>query len=138
MNVAEFAITKKVTTWLLVVILVGGGVSAYQEMGKLEDPPFTIKQAKVVTNYPGATPQQVEEEVTYHIEEAMQQLGQLKRLKKTISREGQSEVELEFKDGYYAEDMPDIYDEVRRKIQDMVHKLPPGAQTPQVVDDFAD
>ena len=138
MNIAEFAITKKVTTWLLVVILVFGGLSAYQKMGKLEDPAFTIKQAKVVTNYPGATPEQVEEEVTYHIEEAMQQLGQLKLLKKTISREGQSEVEIEFKDGYYVEDMPNIYDEVRRQLKDMEHKLPPGAGKPQVIDDFAD
>lgn len=138
MNIAEFAITKKVTTWLLVAILVFGGLSAYQKMGKLEDPAFTIKQAKVITNYPGATPEQVEEEVTYHIEEAMQQLGQLKRLKKTISREGQSEVEIEFKDGFYADDMPNIYDEVRRKLKDMEHKLPPGAGSPQVVDDFAD
>ena len=75
MNIAEFAITKKVTTWLLVLIMVFGGLSAYRQMGKLEDPNFTIKQAKVVTNYPGATPRQVEEEVTYHVEEAMQQLG---------------------------------------------------------------
>jgi multidrug efflux pump subunit AcrB len=138
MDIAEFAITKKVTTWLLVAILVFGGLSAYQEMGKLEDPNFTIKQAKIVTDYPGATPEQVDREVTYHIEEAMQQLGQLKRLKKTISREGQSEVEIEFKDGYYQEDMPNIYDEVRRKVKDMEHKLPPGAGKPRVIDDFAD
>jgi multidrug efflux pump subunit AcrB len=138
MNIAEFAITKRVTTWLLVLILVFGGLSAYQQMGKLEDPNFTIKQAKIITNYPGATPQQVEEEVTYHVEEAMQQLGQLKRLKKTISREGQSEVEIEFKDGFYQADMPGIYDEVRRKIKDMTHKLPPGAEEPIVNDDFAD
>ncbi len=88
MDIAAFSITKKVTTWLLIIILVGGGLGAYEEIGKLEDPAFTIKQAKVITNYPGATPRQVEEEVTYHIEDAMQQLEQLKRLKKTISREG--------------------------------------------------
>ena len=138
MNIAEFSITRKVTTWLLVIIFMGGGYSAYQSMGKLEDPAFTIKQAKIITNYPGATPRQVEEEVTYHIEDAMQQLEQLKRLRKTISREGQSEVEIEFKDEYVKADMPNIYDEVRRKLQDMQHKLPPGAGTPSVADDFAD
>ncbi|CAA0095329.1 Cobalt-zinc-cadmium resistance protein CzcA [BD1-7 clade bacterium] len=138
MNIAEFSIRNKVTTWLLIVILVGGGFLGYEEMGKLEDPNFTIKQAKIVTLYPGASPTEVQQEVTYHVENAMQQLEQLKRLDKTISREGYSEVSVEFKDKYRAADMPNIYDEVRRKIQDMKHKLPPGAQTPVVLDDFAD
>lgn len=138
MNIAEYSIRNKVVTWLITIIFVGGGLMAYENIGKLEDPKFTIKEAKVITYYPGATPMQVQEEVTYHVEEAMQQLEQLKRLKMSISREGYSEVSIEFKDKYKPEDMPNIYDEVRRKIQDMQHKLPPGAGKPIVVDDFAD
>ncbi len=88
MGIAEFSMRNRVTTWLLIVVLVGGGFLGYEEMGKLEDPNFTIKQAKIVTLYPGATPMEVQNEVTYHVENAMQQLEQLKRLNKTISREG--------------------------------------------------
>ena len=80
MNIAEFSIKSKVITWLVVIILVGGGLSAYEEMGKLEDPEFTIKEAKVFTLYPGANPQQVNSEVTYHVEDAVQQLEEIKRL----------------------------------------------------------
>ncbi|GLP95205.1 efflux RND transporter permease subunit [Paraferrimonas sedimenticola] len=138
MNIAEYSVVNKVVTWLFVLILVGGGVGAYEEMGKLEDPAFTIKEAKVITLYPGATVTQVESEVTYHVEDAVQQLGQLKRIKMSISRPGYSEVTVEFKDEYGPKDMPSIYDELRRKIADMKHKLPPGAQAPSVVDDFAD
>ena len=138
MNITEYALKNTVSTWLLVIIFLGGGFLAYEKMGKLEDPNFTIKEAKVVTLYPGATPQQVQEEVTYHIEDAMQQLGQLKRLSMTISSEGRSEVTIQIKDKYSAEQMPNIYDEIRRKLADMRHKLPPGAQDPQVIDDFGD
>ncbi|NRB41861.1 MAG: efflux RND transporter permease subunit [Pseudomonadales bacterium] len=138
MNIAEYAVKNVVSTWLLVIIFLGGGLLAYEKMGKLEDPDFTIKEAKIITLYPGATPQQVQEEVTYHIEDAMQQLGQLKRLKMTISSEGRSEVTIQLKDKYSADKMPNIYDEVRRKLADMQHKLPPGAMAPQVVDDFGD
>ncbi|MGO1120403.1 efflux RND transporter permease subunit [Rhodovibrionaceae bacterium A322] len=138
MNIGEFSVRKKVISWLLIIILVGGGVSGFQAMGKLEDPNFTIKKAKVITSYPGATAAQVQDEVTYHIEEAIQRLPQLKRIKMSISRPGLSDIEIEFKDHYTTEEFPDIYDELRRKIADMKHKLPPGAGDPVIVDDFAD
>lgn len=138
MNIGEYSVRKKVISWLLVIIMVGGGVSGFQAMGKLEDPNFTIKKAKVITTYPGANAQQVQDEVTYHIEEAIQKLPQLKRIKMSISRPGLSDIEIEFKDQYTTKDFPDIYDELRRKIADMRSKLPPGAGDPVVVDDFAD
>jgi multidrug efflux pump subunit AcrB len=107
-------------------------------MGKLEDPAFTIKNAKVITLYPGATAEEVQDEVTYHIEEAIQLMGQVDRIDMSISRPGMSDIKIEFKNTYRAEDFPDIYDELRRKLKDMEHKLPTGAQPPQVIDDFGD
>ncbi len=56
----------------------------------------------------------------------------------SISRPGMSDIQVTFKDKYVTKDFPDIYDEVRRKIEDMLHKLPPGAQEPIIVDSFAD
>jgi len=80
----------------------------------------------------------VQDEVTYHVEEAIQLMEQVKWIKKSISRPGLSDVTIEFKDKYRGENFPGIYDELRRKIADMLHKLPPGAQPPVVVDSFAD
>jgi len=107
-------------------------------MGRLEDPAFTVKLAKIITLYPGTSAHQVQDEVTYHVEEAIQLMEQVKWIKKFISRPGLSDVTIEFKDKYRGADFPGIYDELRRKIADMLHKLPPDAQPPMVVDSFAD
>ena len=138
MNIGQYSVKNKVVTWLVVVVLVGGGLQAYQTMGKLEDPAFTIKEAKVFTPYPGAAPTEVRTEVTYHIEDAIQQMEQVKELKMSVSREGMSEVSIKFKDKYKGPDFPNIYDELRRKISDVQAKLPPGAGPSRVIDDFAD
>jgi len=137
-NIGQYSVKNKVVTWLVAIVLVGGGLQAYQSIGKLEDPAFTIKEAKVFTPYPGASPTQVRTEVTYHIEDAIQQMEQLKELKMSISREGMSEVSIKFKDKYKGPDFPNIYDELRRKIADAQSRLPPGAGPSIVVDDFAD
>ena len=138
MNLGEFSVRTPVIGWLLIIILIGGGISGFQAMGKLEDPAYTIKKAKVITYYPGASAKSVQDEVTYHIEDAIQRLPQLKRIKMSISRPGMSDIEIDFKDHYTTEDFPAIYDELRRKIADMRHLLPPGAQEPAIIDDFAD
>lgn len=137
MNIAEYSVTKKVTTWLLIILFLAGGVTALQDISRLEDPEFTIKEAKVYTGYPGATPQEVEREVTYHIENAVQELQQLKRVE-SISQSGFSEVTVKIKDKYKKQDFPNIWDELRRKINDAQSTLPPGAQTSIVFDDFGD
>jgi len=138
MNIGEYSVRNKVVSWLLVVIFIGGGIAGFESIGKLEDPAFTIKNAKVITLYPGATAQQVQDEVTYHLEEAIQLMGQVKHIKMTVSRPGMSDILIEFKDTYRAKDFPDIYDELRRKLKDMEDKLPPGAHPPRVIDDFGD
>ncbi len=138
MNIGEFSVERPVISWLIVVILVFGGLWAFDRMGKLEDPAFTIKVAKIITLYPGASAQQVQDEVTYHIENALQRMEQIKHIKMSISRPGMSDIQIEFKDKYRAEDFPNIYDELRRKIADMRSQLPPGAQDPMIIDEFGD
>lgn len=138
MSIGEYFVRQPVTTWLLIVVLVGGGVWAFDNMGRLEDPNFTIKQAKVITHYPGATAEQVQEEVTYHLENAIQRMEQVKQIQMSVSRPGLSDILIEFKDNYRAEDFPAIYDELRRKIADMRSRLPPGAADPRVFDEFGD
>jgi multidrug efflux pump subunit AcrB len=138
MNVGEYSVIRPVISWLVIIILVGGGIWAFDKMGKLEDPAFTIKLAKIITLYPGASAQQVQDEVTYHIEDAIQRMEQVKNIKMSISRPGLSDIQIEFKDKYRSEDFPDIYDELRRKMADMQSKLPPGAQAPMIIDEFGD
>lgn len=138
MNIGEFSVQNKVISWLLVVIMVGGGIVAFDRMGKLEDPAFTIKSAKILTPYPGATAQEVQDELTYHLEDAIQKLPQIKRIKMSVSRPGLSDILIDFKDEYKAADLPNIFDELRRKIADVKPSLPPGAHDPVVLDDFGD
>jgi multidrug efflux pump subunit AcrB len=138
MNIGEYSIENKVISWLLVVIMVAGGIIAFDRMGKLEDPAFTIKSAKILTPYPGATAQEVQDELTYHLEDAIQKLPQIKRIKMSVSRPGLSDILIDFKDEYKAGDLPNIFDELRRKIVDVKPSLPPGARDPIVLDDFGD
>ncbi len=138
MNIGEYSVKNPVISWLLVIVFLAGGYSGFMKMGKLEDPEFTIKDVKIITQYPGATAQQVYDEVTYHIEEAIQLMPQVKWIKMSISRPGMSDITVTFQDKYNKDDFPDIYDEVRRKIADMLYKLPPGAHEPVIVDSFAD
>ena len=72
MNIGEYSVNNRVISWLLVVIMIGGGLIAFERMGKLEDPAFTIKSAKILTLYPGATAREVQEELTHHLEDAIQ------------------------------------------------------------------
>lgn len=138
MNIGEYSVQNKVISWLLVVIMVGGGLAAFDGMGKLEDPAFTIKSAKILTAYPGATAQEVQDEVTYHLEDAIQRMEQVKWIKMSVSRPGLSDILIDFKDEYKADDLPNIFDELRRKVSDVKSSLPPGAMAPAVIDDFGD
>ena len=138
MNIGEYSVVRKVISWLLVVILVGGGLIAFDRMGKLEDPAFTIKAAKILTRYPGATAREVQEELTYHLEDAIQKMPQIKRIKMSVSRPGLSDILIDFKDEYKAAELPNVFDELRRKIADVKPYLPPGAKDPVILDDFGD
>lgn len=71
MNIAEYSIRHKVISWMFVLLLLIGGGISFTGLGQLEFPEFTIKEALVITAYPGASPEQVEEEVTLPLEDAL-------------------------------------------------------------------
>ena len=137
MNIAELSIKKSVITWTVTVVMLFLGYFAYMDLPRLEDPEFAIKDAVVVTAYPGASPSEVEEEVTEKIEKACQELGQLKRVE-SYSTRGLSTVKVKIKDKYDKDALPAVWDELRRKILDVTPQLPPGAGPPIVNDDFGD
>ncbi len=137
MNIAEIAIKKSVVTWTITVILLGVGALSFTTLPRLEDPEFTIKDAIIVTPYPGASAAEVEEEVSDVIERAVQQLGQLKRVQSTSTR-GMSSIKATIKDQYDVNTLPQVWDELRRKVNDYQSRLPPGAGPSIVNDDFGD
>lgn len=136
-NPAAFALKKRTIMFVLTLLIIVVGALSYQSLGRLEDPTFTIKTALVVTRYPGATPGEVEEEVTDAIEEAIQSMGQVDEVYST-SQESLSIVYVDMKDEYTSAELPQIWDELRRKINDVQGKLPPGAVPSLVNDDFGD
>ncbi len=137
MDIARFSIDKPVNVWLMVVILLLGGILAMSKIGRLEDPAFTIKQVKVYTAYPGAGAEKVEREVTERLEIAIQQMPQLKKVS-SVSSPGLSEVTVEVKSTYDSKVLPQIWDELRKRIRDTASSLPTGTQDPIVYDDFGD
>jgi len=137
MKLAEYSIKNSVTSWMFALILLLGGIISYNGLGRLEDPEFTIKMAMVTTAYPGASPTQVEEEVTYPIENAIQQLPYVKFIS-SVSSAGLSQIVVEMKPIYRKNDLKQIWDELRHKINDLTPKLPPGVYPPNVIDDFGD
>jgi multidrug efflux pump subunit AcrB len=137
MNIAEFSIRKSVITWTMSVVLLILGYQAYQNLPRLEDPEFVIKDAVVITPYPGASPEEVEQDVTERIEKAIQELGQLKRVESYSSR-GLSTVKVKLQDHYDKYSIAQVWDEMRRKIYDVQAELPPGAGPTIINDDFGD
>jgi multidrug efflux pump subunit AcrB len=137
MNLAEFSINKKVVTWALTAVLVVAGLMVYQNLPRLEDPEFTIKEAIVATPYPGASAEEVEQEVTDMLETEIQKLGQLWWIESTSMR-GQSIIKARIKDKYDKNGLPQVWDELRRKVNEAQVKLPPGAGPSSVDDDFGD
>ncbi len=134
-QLVEFGLQYKAVMILITAIIVFGGIFSFFSLGQLEDPPFSVKSALVITQYPGATPEEVEQEVTDRLETAIHQLPQVKHIY-SMSREGLSYIKVDIKDRYWAKDLPQVWDELRRKVNDTASSLPPGVEAPRVVDDF--
>jgi multidrug efflux pump subunit AcrB len=137
MNIAEFAIKKKTFFLFVSLVLAVSGVVSYLKIGKLEDPEFTVKIAVVVTPYPGASPLQVEKEVTDRIEKAVQKMDALDYVH-SESRAGMSIVYVYLQESTPSRHVPQQWDHLRRNINDIQDDLPPGSGPPRIMDDFGD
>lgn len=137
MNIAEYSIKNRVISWLFIIILAIGGVTSFLNLGRLEDPAFTIKDAMIIATYPGATSKEVEEELTYPLEKEIRQLPYIDHITSTSSN-GMSQIMVSMKMDYGPDELPQIWDEMRRKINDLKPTLPSGVQSLQIIDDFGD
>src|SRR5262245_48194331 len=138
MNAGEFSVRNNRVIFVAMLLLIAGGYAGYRTMGRLEDPEFTIKQALIITPYPGASADEVAKEVTNPIERAVQRLGQPDRVESESSR-GMSVVIARVKDRFHKDAIPQVWDELRRKINDVQPQLPPSVRGQSIVrDDFGD
>ncbi|PYE27855.1 multidrug efflux pump subunit AcrB [Paraburkholderia silvatlantica] len=137
MNLARALIEKPLIAWTIALVSLIGGIIAYIDIGRLEDPKFTIKTAVVVTLYPGASARQVESEVTDRMESAVQQLEQVDFIR-SRSMAGYSEVRVQIRDQYASKVLQQVWEQLRRQVNDVTPHLPPGAGPPIVFDRFGD
>ena len=138
MNPGVFSIQHNRVVLVAMALAVLGGLVAYRNLGRLEDPEFTIKQALIITPYPGASATEVAQEVTNPIEIACQQMSQLDFVESESTR-GQSLVSVRIKDRYDKHRIQQVWDELRRKVADVQSQLPPAARGQSVIiDDFGD
>lgn len=137
MSIAKLAVEKKTVTAFTTTTLLVAGLFAFLQLGQLEDPEFTVKTAVITTAYPGSTAREVELEVTDRIELALQELPQVKYLESN-SRPGISTISVEIQPSYTSEQLPQVWQELRAKVDDVTPGLPPGCGEPVVTDDFGD
>ncbi|MEZ8049423.1 MULTISPECIES: efflux RND transporter permease subunit [Vibrio] len=137
MNLADFAIKQRTFILFFTALSVIASLFSYFELGKLEDPSFTIKTAVVVTLYPGASAEEVEQQVTDTVETKLQEMATLNRLR-SLSRPGMSMVFVDLKESLNSKALPQEWDLLRRKVSDMKLLLPSTAQISVVQDEFSE
>ncbi|PKH55959.1 transporter [Shewanella sp. Choline-02u-19] len=137
MNLAEFAIKQRLFVLFFSVLCVIVGIISYFELGKLEDPTFTVKSAVVVTLYPGASAKEVELQVTDKIETKLQEMGSVWKLR-SLSRPGSSMIFVDLKETTNSDELPQEWDLLRRKVNDVKLTLPVTAQVSIVQDEFSE
>ncbi|MGC8121229.1 efflux RND transporter permease subunit [Marinobacter sp. VGCF2001] len=139
MDFARFAIEKRTSVWVIVFLVLLGGYISYMNLGRFEDPEFTIRKAVIITPYEGASAQDVADEVTDPIEAAVQTMQEVKEIT-SVSMQGRSEVnvEIELSFAKTKAELEQVWDKLRRKVNDAQRSLPSGAGPSFVNDDFAD
>ncbi|MHC1775599.1 MAG: efflux RND transporter permease subunit [Lentimicrobium sp.] len=137
MNIPNYSLNNPKVIYFLLAILLAGGVFSFGTLEKKEDAPFVIKQVAVVTRYPGATPQEVEQLITEPIERTIQSMRRIRKIKSESSY-GLSKIDVELLATTPSDEIPQMWDELRRKVMDVQPSLPQGASPISVADDFGD
>ena len=136
-NLSRWALEHPALTRYLMVVLMLLGFAAYFQLGQDEDPPFTFRAMVVRTYWPGATAQQVAEQVTDKLERTLQEVPYADKIR-SYSKPGESQIIFQIKDSSKPGDVPNVWYSVRKKIGDMRYTLPAGVQGPFFNDDFGD
>jgi multidrug efflux pump subunit AcrB len=136
-SIARGSINRPLLVWLLMLGCLFGGLWGFSSLGRLEDPAFTIKQAVIVTQYPGASAEQVAREVSEPIESSIQKMGEIDKIT-SINQPSVSNIEVEIKSTYDGDELPAIWTKLRNRVGDAARGLPDGVSAPFVNDTFGD
>lgn len=137
MNIPKYSLDNPKVIYFFLAVLMIGGILAFESLGKKEDSPFVIKSAVLITRYPGATPQEVEQLITEPIEREIQSMRRVYKIK-SESYYGMSKINIELNPATPPGEMPQMWDELRRKVLNIQPQLPQGASDISVSDDFGD
>lgn len=136
-NVSRWALDHPALTRYLLIVLMVLGVAAYFQLGQDEDPPFAFRAMVVTAFWPGATAQQMADQVTDKIERTLQEVPYVDKLR-SFSRPGESFTIMQVKDSTPPRDVANSFYQARKRIGDMRNTLPPGVIGPGFNDDFGD
>ena len=137
MSLPEYSLKNRKVVWFFLFILLAGGALGFVTLGKKEDSVFVIKSASLVCSYPGATPLEVEQLVTEPIEREVQSMRLVHKIT-SESYSGLSKILVELDPATRASEIPQLWDELRRKVLNIQPRLPTGASPVTVADDFGD
>ncbi len=136
-DLGSWALCNRKLVYFLVAVLIAGGIFAYRDMSKLEDPEIRVKQATVVTVYPGASAHQVELEVTDPLEKSIRSMGDVDNVT-SRSMNDLSIINVQLSTLVQNEEVEQCWDMLRRKVGDVQTRLPAGCSGSVVMDDFGD
>lgn len=134
-NLSAWALGNRQIVIFLMLLMAIVGALSYSKLGQSEDPPFTFKAMVIQTQWPGATAEEVSRQVTERIEKKLMETGEYERIV-SFSRPGESNVTFMARDSMRSELIPDLWYQIRKKIGDIRHTLPPGVQGPFFNDEF--
>lgn len=136
-NLSELALKNKVLVWYFIVIIAIAGIFSYMKLGRMEDPAYTVRQMVVTVAWPGASAQQMQEQVTDKIEKKLQDTPNLDYIK-SYSSPGQAVIYITLTDQAPAASIRSTWHEVRNLTEDMKKDLPEGVYGPYYNDRFDD
>ncbi|MBA6060093.1 efflux RND transporter permease subunit [Pseudomonas juntendi] len=134
-NLSAWALRNRQIVLFLMILLAAIGAVSYTKLGQSEDPPFTFKAMVIRTLWPGATAEEVARQVTERIEKKLMETGEYERIV-SFSRPGESQVTFMARDSLHSKDIPELWYQIRKKVADIRHTLPPEIQGPFFNDEF--
>ncbi|WP_248917101.1 efflux RND transporter permease subunit [Pseudomonas entomophila] len=134
-NLSAWALRNRQIVLFLMILLAAIGAMSYTKLGQSEDPPFTFKAMVIRTLWPGATAEEVSRQVTERIEKKLMETGEYERIV-SFSRPGESQVTFMARDSLHSKDIPQLWYQIRKKVADIRHTLPPEIQGPFFNDEF--
>ncbi|MDX5409039.1 MAG: efflux RND transporter permease subunit [Thauera sp.] len=136
-NLSALAVREREVTLFFLLAAMLAGAYAFMQLGRAEDPAFTVRVMVVSAQWPGATAEELQNQVVDRLEKRIQEVEYLYRIETTV-RPGRADLQVEFHDYTPSEKVPDLFYEVRKRMLDEMPRLPDGVIGPIVNDDFSD